>query len=308
MIEIKNLVKEYNGVRAVDELSINISGGEIYGLLGPNGAGKSTTILMLTGLILPTSGECRIDGVEVSKNPIAVKKKIGYMPEDVGFYANLTAFENLSFFGNLYGLPQKELEDRCDELLKQVGLYGVSKPVGGYSKGMRQRLGIAKAQLNDPTVVILDEPTANLDPQGVSDYRRIIKNIAKQDKTVLVSSHILSEISKVSTKIGILQKVRLVREGSWEDFSSGIEMMNLSEIRINVETKDPMPEISHPKIISAEYKNENKTALITAKSDIREDISGFLYDKKIILKNLSLDSTTLEDAILTYYNTGVSES
>jgi len=308
MIEIKNLVKEYNGVRAVDELSINISGGEIYGLLGPNGAGKSTTILMLTGLILPTSGECRIDGVEVSKNPIAVKKKIGYMPEDVGFYANLTAFENLSFFGNLYGLPQKELEDRCDELLKQVGLYGVSKPVGGYSKGMRQRLGIAKAQLNDPTVVILDEPTANLDPQGVSDYRRIIKNIAKQDKTVLVSSHILSEISKVSTKIGILQKGRLVREGSWEDFSSGIEMMNLSEIRINVETKDPMPEISHPKIISAEYKNENKTALITAKSDIREDISGFLYDKKIILKNLSLDSTTLEDAILTYYNTGVSES
>ncbi|WFN38025.1 ABC transporter ATP-binding protein [Methanomicrobium antiquum] len=308
MIEIKNLVKEYNGVRAVDELSINISGGEIYGLLGPNGAGKSTTILMLTGLILPTSGECRIDGVEVSKNPIAVKKKIGYMPEDVGFYANLTAFENLSFFGNLYGLPQKELEDRCDELLKQVGLYGVSKTVGGYSKGMRQRLGIAKAQLNDPTVVILDEPTANLDPQGVSDYRRIIKNIAKQDKTVLVSSHILSEISKVSTKIGILQKGRLVREGSWEDFSSGIEMMNLSEIRINVETKDPMPEISHPKIISAEYKNENKTALITAKSDIREDISGFLYDKKIILKNLSLDSTTLEDAILTYYNTGVSES
>ena len=308
MIEIKNLVKEYNGVRAVDELSINISGGEIYGLLGPNGAGKSTTILMLTGLILPTSGECRIDGVEVSKNPIAVKKKIGYMPEDVGFYANLTAFENLSFFGNLYGLPQKELEDRCVELLKQVGLYGVSKTVGGYSKGMRQRLGIAKAQLNDPTVVILDEPTANLDPQGVSDYRRIIKNIAKQDKTVLVSSHILSEISKVSTKIGILQKGRLVREGSWEDFSSGIEMMNLSEIRINVETKDPMPEISHPKIISAEYKNENKTALITAKSDIREDISGFLYDKKIILKNLSLDSTTLEDAILTYYNTGVSES
>ena len=308
MIEIKNLVKEYNGVRAVDELSINISGGEIYGLLGPNGAGKSTTILMLTGLILPTSGECRIDGVEVSKNPIAVKKKIGYMPEDVGFYANLTAFENLSFFGNLYGLPQKELEDRCDELLKQVGLYGVSKTVGGYSKGMRQRLGIAKAQLNDPTVVILDEPTANLDPQGVSDYRRIIKNIAKQDKTVLVSSHILSEISKVSTKIGILQKGRLVREGSWEDFSSGIEMMNLSEIRINVETKDPMPEISHPKIISAEYKNDNKTALITAKSDIREDISGFLYDKKIILKNLSLDSTTLEDAILTYYNTGVSES
>ncbi|MDD3977269.1 MAG: ABC transporter ATP-binding protein [Methanomicrobium sp.] len=308
MIEIKNLVKEYNGVRAVDELSINISGGEIYGLLGPNGAGKSTTILMLTGLILPTSGECRIDGVEVSKNPIAVKKKIGYMPEDVGFYANLTAFENLSFFGNLYGLPQKELEDRCDELLKQVGLYGVSKTVGGYSKGMRQRLGIAKAQLNDPTVVILDEPTANLDPQGVSDYRRIIKNIAKQDKTVLVSSHILSEISKVSTKIGILQKGRLVREGSWEDFSSGIEMMNLSEIRINVETKDSMPEISHPKIISAEYKNENKTALITAKSDIREDISGFLYDKKIILKNLSLDSTTLEDAILTYYNTGVSES
>jgi ABC-2 type transport system ATP-binding protein len=304
MIEIKNLVKEYNGVRAVDDLCLNIGGGEIYGLLGPNGAGKSTTILMLTGLILPTSGECRIDGVEVSKNPIEVKKKIGYMPEDVGFYTNLTGFENLAFFARLYGIPEKEIEGKCDELLKQVGLYGVSKQVGGYSKGMRQRLGIAKAQLNDPSVIILDEPTANLDPQGVADYRRIIREIAKHDKTVLVSSHILSEVSKVSTKIGILQKGRLVTEGTWEELSSGIAKMDLSEIRINIETKESMPNISHPEIISADYKNNNKNAAIIAKSDIRDEISRILYDKGIILKNLSLDATTLEDAILTYYKKG----
>ncbi|MBN2735078.1 MAG: ABC transporter ATP-binding protein [Methanomicrobiaceae archaeon] len=307
MIEIKNLVKEYNGIRAVDNLCLNIDGGEIYGLLGPNGAGKSTTILMLTGLIMPTSGECLIDGTEVSKNPIEVKKKIGYMPEDVGFYSNLSAYENLEYFARLYGIPEKELQDRTDELLKQVGLYGVEKTVGGYSKGMRQRLGIAKAQLNDPSIIILDEPTANLDPQGVADYRSIIKQIAKLDKTVLVSSHILSEISKVSTKIGILQKGRLIREGTWEELSSDIENKDLPEIRINVETKVPMPQFNHPEIISADYKNDDKTAAIVAKSDIRDEISGILYKNNVILKNLSLDATTLEDAILTYYSEEVPE-
>ncbi|MBP2134141.1 ABC-2 type transport system ATP-binding protein [Methanomicrobium sp. W14] len=302
MIDIKNLVKEYNGVRAVDNLCLNIDKGEIYGLLGPNGAGKSTTILMLTGLIQPTSGECLIDGTEVSKNPIEVKKKIGYMPEDVGFYSNLDAYENLHFFGRLYSIPEKELKDKIEGLLKQVGLNGVKKPVGGYSKGMRQRLGIAKAQLNDPSVIILDEPTANLDPKGVADYRKIIRNVAKEERTVLVSSHILSEISKVSTKIGILQKGRLVREGTWEELSSGQESLKLSEIRINIETTTPMPEISHSEIISAEYKYDHRFASIVAKSDIRSDIAGILTKNSIVLKNLALDSTTLEDAVLSYYN------
>ncbi len=185
LIEFRDLVKTYNGVNAVDGLSLTINDGEIYGLLGPNGAGKSTTIPMLCGLIQPDSGECLINGVEVSKNPIEVKRNIGYMPEDVGFYQNMSAAQNLDFFARLFGITADERGARIDSLLELVGLGGVEKKVGGFSKGMRQRLGIAKTLINDPDVIILDEPTANLDPQGVADYRRIIRQISESGKQSL---------------------------------------------------------------------------------------------------------------------------
>jgi ABC-2 type transport system ATP-binding protein len=289
-------------MNAVDNLSLVIQSGEIYGLLGPNGAGKSTTILMLCGLIQPTSGECLIDGVEVSKHPIEVKKRIGYMPEDVGFYANLTAGQNLDFFGRLYGIPAETRKERIESLLTVVGLAGVGKKVGGFSKGMRQRLGIAKTLINDPDVIILDEPTANLDPQGVADYRRIIRQISESGKTVLVSSHILSEVSKVCTTIGIMHKGRLVHEGKWENFADSINSLNLPEMRINVETTSPMPALTTSGIISAAYSPDMRRAKIVASSDIRADISEELFSSNIVPKEIALDPTTIEDAILFFYN------
>jgi len=155
MIRCEHLTKVYNGVAAVDDLNLAIPAGEIFGLLGPNGAGKSTTILMLIGLIEPTSGACFIDGIEVAKNPIEVKHRIGYMPEDVGFYATLTAEENLDYSAKLYGMDAAVRRKRIPDLLSLVGLDGVEKVVGGYSKGMRQRLGLAKALINEPKVIIL---------------------------------------------------------------------------------------------------------------------------------------------------------
>ncbi|WOF17010.1 ABC transporter ATP-binding protein [Methanoplanus sp. FWC-SCC4] len=302
MIEFRHLVKEYNGVRAVDDLCLTIGDGEIYGLLGPNGAGKSTTILMLIGLIQPTSGECLVNGVEVSKNPIEVKKQIGYMPEDVGFYTNLDAWQNLEYSASFYGLSGEEADERIEYLLGLVGLKGVTKKVGGYSKGMRQRLGVAKALINNPSVVVLDEPTANLDPQGVSDYRSILRDVAKEGKTILVSSHILAEVSKVSTKIGILQRGRLIREGTWEELANAIGDLNLPEIRINIETRSKMPEFSHPDIVSADYRKDGTVAHIVAKSDIRDQLADVLYKNNIAPRQIGLDSITLEDAILSYYN------
>jgi ABC-2 type transport system ATP-binding protein len=182
-----------------------------------------------------------------------------------------------------------------------MNLDGVEKLVGGYSKGMRQRLGIAKALLNDPAVIILDEPTANLDPQGVADYRRIIKQMAADGKTVLVSSHVLSEISLVCTSIGVLSQGKLVAEGTWKDLT---RVLQGEQVKILVETRDSMPEFSHPDLITAEYSHENHEAVITAHSDIRDDIADTLRETDVMIRELTLDRSTLEQAILLYYNTG----
>lgn len=302
MIEFKNLVKTYGEINAVDNLSMKIEKGEVFGLLGPNGAGKSTTILMLCGLIQPTSGECFIDDIEVSRNPIEVKRRIGYMPEDVGFYPNLSAEQNLNFFAKLYDIPETERREKIDEFLGLVGLSGVEKKVGGFSKGMRQRLGIAKALINDPDVVILDEPTANLDPQGVSDYRRIIRDISGSDKTVLVSSHILSEVSKVCSRVGIMQKGRIIKDGSWDELARNLDLLGLPEIIINVETESGMPELIHDEIIRIDYSGGMTKAKIIASGDIRTDIGRILFENRIIPREIALDAITMEDAVLSYYN------
>ena len=301
MISFDHPSKEYNGIAAVNDLNAEIPSGEIFGLLGPNGAGKSTTILMLTGLIEPTKGECLINGVEVAKNPIKVKKQIGFMPEDVGFYPELTADENLTYFARLFRMEPAEYKRRIPDLISLVGLDGVSKQVGGYSKGMRQRLGLANALLNDPSLIILDEPTANLDPQGVSDYRRIISEVAKEGKTILVSSHILSEVSKVCTSVGLLSKGRLVAQGKFEDLSRQLENHDSTKINIFVETRDPMPEFSFEEIVSASYSADHMTATLISHSDIRDQIIDICSAKNVRLHGIRREEESLEDLFLSYY-------
>lgn len=296
MIRCEHLTKVYNGVPAVDDLDLAIPPGEIFGLLGPNGAGKSTTILMLIGLIEPTSGSCSIDGIEVAKNPIAVKRRIGYMPEDVGFYATLTAEENLDYSAKLYGMDPAVRRKRIPDLLSLVGLDGVGKVVGGYSKGMRQRLGLAKALINEPKVVILDEPTANLDPQGVADYRRIIRETAENGTTVLVSSHILSEVNRVCTSAAVLVRGRRVAGGTWADLARAGEG---KECVIRVETGSPMPELSHPALISAEYASGRTAARLVAGADIRDEIADAVAQAGI--RRLEIEAPDLEDVLLSYY-------
>lgn len=301
MISFDHLSKEYNGIAAVNDLNAEIPSGEIFGLLGPNGAGKSTTILMLTGLIEPTKGECLINGVEVAKNPIKVKKQIGFMPEDVGFYPELTADENLTYFARLFRMEPAEYKRRIPDLISLVGLDGVSKQVGGYSKGMRQRLGLASALLNDPSLIILDEPTANLDPQGVTDYRRIVSEVAKEGKTILVSSHILSEVSKVCTSVGLLSKGRLVAQGKFEDLSRQLENRDSTKINIFVETRDPMPEFSFEEIVSASYSADRMTATFVSHSDISDRIIDLCSESNVRLHGIRLEGESLEDLFLSYY-------
>ncbi|BBL68424.1 ABC transporter ATP-binding protein [Methanoculleus chikugoensis] len=301
MIRCDHLTRVYDGIPAVDDLCLEVPAGEVFGLLGPNGAGKSTTILMLVGLIQPTSGACSIDGIEVAAHPIEVKKKIGYMPEDVGFYADLTAKENLDYAARFYGLKEDERKRRIDDLLALVGLDGVGTKVGGYSKGMRQRLGLARALVNDPAVVILDEPTANLDPRGVLDYRRIVRELADQGTTVLVSSHILPEVSKVCTSVGILARGKLIASGDREMLSRAAMQ---DRVTIDVETMTPMPRLTNPEVLSTEYSQDACSARIVAKSDISTLIAEALYAEGVLPRRLTVEKPDMEDILLSYYTEG----
>jgi ABC-2 type transport system ATP-binding protein len=301
MIRFDHLTKEYDGIPAVRDLTAAIDSGEVFGLLGPNGAGKSTTILMLVGLIEPTRGCCRIDGVEVATHPIEVKQTIGYMPEDVGFYPSLTAEENLVFFARLFRMEPSMYRSRIADLLALVGLDGVTKPVAGYSKGMRQRLGLANALLNNPSVIILDEPTANLDPQGVADYRRIISEVAKGGTTVFVSSHILSEVSRVCTSVGLLLKGQLIAQGRWEDLRRQLHGGDDTGITIAIETRDPMPEFSHPDLISATYSGDRRTATLVAHTDLSDIAIDVCARAGVRLHAIRQQGMSLEDLFLSYY-------
>ena len=301
MIKTENLTKEYNGNKAVDGLNLEIAEGDIFGFLGPNGAGKSTTILMLVGLIEPTEGKCIINDIEVARNPLKVKEIIGYLPEDVGFYGNMTAEQNLDYFARFYPIDADERKKRIEELLELVQLASVSQKVGGYSRGMNQRLGLARALLNDPKVLFLDEPTANLDPEGVFQYRELIKQLSDEGKTIFVSSHILSEVSKVCNTIGIISKGTLIARGSLEELKSELGRVGAENLRIIVETIEPLPEIEHEDILSAEYSETKRKVIIVAKSDLRDYISSCLFEKRVKIKEMRMEEPTLEDVFLSVY-------
>ena len=302
MIKTENLTKVYNGIKAVDSLNLEIAKGDIFGFLGPNGAGKSTTILMLVGMIEPTEGKCIINDIEVARNPLKVKEIIGYLPEDVGFYGNMTAEQNLDYFARFYAaVDASERKKRIEELLELVQLASVSQKVGGYSRGMNQRLGLAQALLNDPEVLFLDEPTANLDPEGVFQYRELIKQLSDEEKTIFVSSHILSEVSKVCNTIGIISTGTLIANGTLEELKKELGRVGAENQKIFVEAVEPLPEIEHEDIISAEYSENKRKAIIEAKSDIRDYISSSLFEKGVKVKELRAEEPTLEDVFMSVY-------
>ena len=214
-IELSNLTRKYGNFTAVDNLTLSIDKGEIFGLLGPNGAGKSTTILMMMGLTEPTSGSVRVCGLNPVRQPIEVKKRVGYLPEDVGFYDDLTGPENLIYTARLNGISEREAEERAHRLLQRVGLgEEIEKKAGKYSRGMRQRLGLADVLIKNPEVIILDEPTLGIDPSGIRDFLGLIVSLSREEGiTVLFSSHHLHQVQQVCDRVGIFVKGRLLAQG-----------------------------------------------------------------------------------------------
>lgn len=217
ILECQELSKHYQHITAVDQLNLSIQKGEVFGLLGPNGAGKTTTILMMLGLTEPTSGQVKVCGFDATREPIEVKKRVGYLQDNVGFYEEMTAAENLELIAELNGIAWDN--KLIDTVLNRVGLLeSRNRKVGEFSRGMKQRLGIADLLVKDSEVVILDEPTLGLDPSGIDTMLELIEELAKKDgKTVIVSSHLLYQIQKICTRVGIFYKGKLVAQGTIEE-------------------------------------------------------------------------------------------
>lgn len=225
IIHTEGLTKQYGEKYAVRDLNLDIRQGEIFGLLGPNGAGKTTTTLMLLGLTEPTEGSAWIDGWNCTKESIAVKRIVGYLPDNVGFYGDMTGRENLRFTGRLNGLPEEVMEQQCDALLRRVGMeYAADQKAGTYSRGMKQRLGIADVLMKNPKVIIMDEPTLGIDPEGMRELMHLIQQLAKEDgRTILISSHQLYQIQQICDRVGLFVEGQLIASGKIEELAAQVK-------------------------------------------------------------------------------------
>ncbi len=221
IIEAEGLTKKYGTQIAVNSLALQIREGEVFGFLGPNGAGKTTTLLMFLGLTEPTSGKVRIVGFDPTREPLRVKEKVGYLPENVGFYDDMDAGQNLRFIARLNRIPDGVSDKRIDELLEQVGLFEEGKKkVGTYSKGMRQRLGIAEVLIKEPKLIFLDEPTIGLDPDGTHRMLDLIHSLSRERNiTIFLSSHLLDQVQRICDRIGIMIKGNLVAIGPIQELA-----------------------------------------------------------------------------------------
>jgi len=216
LVETRGLTKSYGDTVAVAGIDLDVHAGQVYGLLGPNGAGKTTTVLMLLGLSEPDGGTVRVCGLDPARHPLAVKRQVGYLPDTVGFYDQMTGRQNLRYTAQLNELPRNEAESRINDLLHRVGLADAAdRPVGEYSRGMRQRLGLADTLVKDPLVVVLDEPMVGIDPEGVMEMQSLIVGLARDEgRAVLLTSHLLHQVQRTCDRMAIFVDGSIIAEGT----------------------------------------------------------------------------------------------
>ncbi len=221
MIQLKGVSKSYGDVLALNQITLQVKSGEIYGLIGPNGAGKTTTIKLLVGLLRPSSGQVFVNGFDVQKDGLAAKRELGYIPDEPFLYGRLTPLELMDFKGSLHSMTPKDLESRNKELLQLVGLFDHRYDlIESFSLGMRQRLAISVALLPDPSIIVVDEPLVGLDPAGMRRVKEILVDLARQGRTVFISTHMLHVVEEIADRVGVLNKGALVAEGTLEDLRS----------------------------------------------------------------------------------------
>ena len=310
MIEVKNVTKKYGSTIAVDDVSFEVKDGEVVGFLGPNGAGKSTTMNMITGFIEPTMGQIILNGNDISKRPRKAKKEIGYMPENVPLYYELTAKEFVSYMAELKLVKRSERKQEVEKVLKETGLEDVkNKLIRNLSRGYKQRVSMAGALVGNPDVIILDEPTVGLDPKQITEIRSLIKELGK-NHTVILSTHILSEVSQICERVIIINKGKIVAI----DTPENLEKTTREKNGIMVTVEDPKDNMSHLKdkikeIDSVELVKDNedgtKQYLITTSTDmdLRKQLFEVLPKEEIVIFELRKTETTLEDAFIKLIDT-----
>ena len=305
MIEVKNVTKKYGKVTAVDNISFTINDGEIVGLLGPNGAGKSTTMNMLTGFIEQTSGTIIIDNYDMLKKPKKAKKEIGYMPEGVPLYTDLTVKEFVRYMAEIKKVDRKERKEKVEKIIEQTGLKDVQKKlIKNLSRGYKQRVSMAGALVGEPKILILDEPTVGLDPKQITEIRNLIKELGKTH-TVILSSHILSEVSQICNKVIIINKGKIVAIDTPEHLEDKVTNNNCLYVTVE-DTENKMKDIKEKiaDIENIELVEENedgtKEYMIAAKQDVdlRKTIFSEFAKENITIFEMKKADTTLEDAFM----------
>lgn len=277
-IRTRGLTKRYGEFTAVDHLDLDVRPGEIFGLLGPNGAGKTTTILMLLGLSEPTEGQAEVVGLDPARHPLEVKSRVGYLPDNVGFYGNMTGRQNLRYTARLNGMQGREADERVEGLLEQVGLTQPSdNRVDTYSRGMRQRLGIADALVKEPEIVILDEPTVGIDPEGVAEILELIRSLATdRGVTMMLSSHLLHQVQSVCDRVGIFVRGRMVAEGPMSKLA---ERLASGPVTIEVGADDAAGEVlrSLPGVEDVRRDpRDERLWVVKSERDVREEAARSL--------------------------------
>ena len=309
MIQVENITKRYGNFTAVDGISFDIDEGEIVGFLGPNGAGKSTTMNMITGFIEPSEGRIIVDGYDISKKPKKAKRQIGYMPEGVPLYSDLTVKEFVAYMADLKGCDKKTKKEEIKKVLEETGLTEVqNKLTKNLSRGYKQRVSMAGALVGNPKVIILDEPTVGLDPKQVTEIRTLIKNLGKK-QTVILRSHILSEVSQICNRVIIINKGKIVAIDTPENLENKVAQNNVVYVTVeDPENKmDSIKEkLNNIKDIQFVVENEDKTKKYIIKGekdiDLRKEIFETLAKEGITIFEMKKADATLEDAFMKLIN------
>jgi ABC-2 type transport system ATP-binding protein len=303
LIEAKNLVKRYGGTAVVKGVSFSVAPGEIFGLLGPNGAGKTTTILMLLGLSDITEGEARVVGYDPVREPLSVKRRVGYLPDAVGFYDNLTAADNMRYMARLIGLSAEEREQRIEDSLKHVGLTGVAdKRVATFSRGMRQRLGLAEILMKEAQIAILDEPTSGLDPQATLELLEIIRNLKDHGVSVLLSSHLLERVQSVCDRVALFNEGRIVLMGTVAELGRQV-LGGGSYVDIDAEGQGLAERLATVPGVKAVETTSPGSFRLLAEGDVRPEAAAAVVSAGGRLLRLAVEEPSLEMIYTRYFQT-----
>lgn len=300
VINVSNLTKFYGDFKALDSVSFSVDKGWVYGYLGPNGAGKTTTIRTMLGLLKPNGGEVKIAGVNPSKDPVQALQKVGYGPELPTLQTFFSGEQLLDFMGKMFGLAAQARKERVKELIDFVGLkeWG-DKKIGKYSKGMVQRLSVALALINDPAVLIMDEPTIGMDPEATAHFRNLFMKLSKGGKTVFISSHLLDEVQRICTHVGMINKGKTVFDGPISAVLDAFTQKWVIEAELKNITKKIISSLQQLDFVENVKTDENKLLIeLKEKKDLRGEISSEIFKHKGVLLSLNLRKITLEDAYL----------